>query len=126
MDREEFLNLTIDKQIEFFNSELLNGNSINKISKNLKISRGITSKFKRYGYLLKDNQFKNIEPKEICTDEIKVGRPKKNNDKSKHTVIFDDDLWIDLRIQSIKEHRTASEILESLATEYLNKKTTTK
>lgn len=122
MNREEFLNLTIDKQIEFFNSELLNGNSINKISKNLKISRGITSKFKRYGYVLKDNEFTTMEPKEI---EIKVGRPKKNDDKSKHTVIFNDDLWVDLRIQSIKEHRTASEILESLATEYLNKKTTT-
>ncbi|MBY6889753.1 hypothetical protein HYH68_18575 [Clostridium botulinum] len=122
MDREDFLNLTIDKQIEFFNSELLNGKSVSKISKNLGISRGITSKFKRYGYVLKDNEFITIEPKEI---EIKVGRPKKNNDKSKHTVIFNDDLWVDLRIQSIKEHRTASEILEGLANEYLNKKTTT-
>ncbi|EPY6473100.1 hypothetical protein ACWO4B_003825, partial [Clostridium sporogenes] len=75
MDREEFLNLTIDKQIEFFNSELMNGKSIVKVSKNLGISRGITSKFKRYGYTLKDNQFKNIKPKEICADEIKVGRP---------------------------------------------------
>ncbi|MGU9537449.1 hypothetical protein ACQX0N_00435 [Clostridium tepidum] len=122
MDREEFLNLTIDKQIEFFNSELINGKSVSKISKTLGISRGITSKFKRYGYVLKDNEFTTIEPKEI---EIKVGRPKKNDEKSKHTVIFNDDLWVDLRIQSIKEHRTASEILESLATEYLNKKTTT-
>lgn len=121
MTREEFLNLTIDRQIEFFNSELINGKSISKISKNLGISRGITSKFKRYGYALKDNQFKNIEPKEIYTDEIKVGRPQKNNNSSKHTVIFDDDLWIDLRIQSIKEHRTASEILESLAIKYLYK-----
>ncbi|MBN3348735.1 hypothetical protein CF050_18160 [Clostridium botulinum] len=122
MDREEFLNLTIDKQIEFFNYELLNGKSVSKISKTLGISRGITSKFKRYGYVLKDNEFITIEPKEI---EIKVGRPKKNDDKSKHTVIFNDDLWVDLRIQSLKEHRTASEILETLTTEYLHKKTTT-
>ncbi|APC82151.1 hypothetical protein [Clostridium botulinum] len=121
MDREEFLNLTIDKQIEFFNSELMNGKSISKISKNLGISRGITSKFKRYGYILKNNEFKTIEPKEICKDEIKVGRPKKNNKSSKHTVIFDDDVWTDLRIKSIKEHTTASEILEDLAINFLYK-----
>lgn len=124
MDREEFLNLTIDKQIEFFNSELLNGKSISKIADNLDISRGITSKFKRYGYILKDNQFKNINHKEI---EMKVGRPKKNNDsdnKTKHTVIFNKKLWKDLKIRSIQEDRTASEILENLATEYLKKTTT--
>ncbi|MDS1005253.1 hypothetical protein P9J83_17450 [Clostridium sporogenes] len=121
MIREDFLNLNIDKQIDFFNSELRRGSSITKISKTLGISRSITSKFKKHGYELKDNQFKIIESKEICADEIKVGRPKKNNKGSKHTVIFNDDVWTDLRIKSIKEHTTASEILESLAINFLYK-----
>ncbi|EJO5349562.1 hypothetical protein NRP93_003744 [Clostridium botulinum] len=122
MHREEFLELSIDEQIDFFNSKLLEGYSVTKISKNLGISRGITSKFKKHGYELNDSQFKNIEPKEV---EIKVGRPKKNYKSSKHTVIFNNNLWKDLKIKSIKEDTTVSEILETLATEYLNKKTTT-
>lgn len=121
MVREDFLNLNIDKQIDFFNYELRKGSSITKISKKLGISRSITSKFKKHGYILKDNQFKTIEPKEICKDEIKVGRPKKNNKSSKHTIIFNDNVWTDLRIKSIKEHTTASEILENLAINFLYK-----
>ncbi|HDI3019519.1 TPA: hypothetical protein PL519_003787, partial [Clostridium botulinum] len=46
---------------------------------------------------------------------------KKNNKSSKHTVIFNDDVWTDLRIKSIKEHTTASEILEDLAINFLYK-----
>lgn len=118
MDREQFLSLDISKQIEFFNAELMNGSSVNKISKSIGISRSISSKFKKHGYILKNNQFSSIEPKKI---ETKIGRPKRTDKSSKHTVIFNDDIWTELRIKSIKEHTTASEILESLAEDYLNK-----
>lgn len=54
MVREDFLNLNIDEQIDFFYSELRRGSSITKISKTLGISRSITSKFKKHGYECKE------------------------------------------------------------------------
>jgi len=37
------------------------------------------------------------------------------------TIVMPDELWTDLRMQSVKEHRSASDIIRKLVSGYLEK-----
>ena len=56
MDRENFLSKSILEQIDYFNEKLRSGLSITKISKDIGISKSITEKFKKNGYVLQNGQ----------------------------------------------------------------------
>lgn len=115
MKREEFLKLSISEQVDFFNSKIKEGNSISQIAKDLGISKSIAGKFKKHGFILV-----SLDNKE-SSEQKKIGRPRENKQANKHTVIMDSSLWKNLKIKSIEEDRTASEILEELTRLYLSK-----
>lgn len=145
MDRENFLKLDLEEQINYFNKNIKEGLSISKVAKNIGVSKSITEKFKKYGYILKENGYvkeqnsitdkklKKTEKtnfissdKEIKKDndiiskkEKRVGRPKRKITGEKHTIIIDPELWKDLRIHALKFTTTASEIIESLVDDFL-------
>lgn len=72
MDREIFLNKSVIEQIQYFNSKLESGMSISKISKEIGISKSITEKFKKNGYILKDNQLVCINTAEQTSSPNKT------------------------------------------------------
>jgi len=57
MLKEEFLQLTISKQINHVNDIINKGGSLTSICKELGISKSISAKFKNHGYILKDKQY---------------------------------------------------------------------
>jgi predicted CopG family antitoxin len=46
---------------------------------------------------------------------------KKNGGKMVKTIVMPDNLWLELRMQALKEKTSASEILRRLASDYLKK-----
>jgi len=53
-----------------------------------------------------------------------VNRGKKGGEKVKKknpTIVMDDDLWSELRMQALRERRSASEIIRKLVFQYLKK-----
>jgi len=48
-----------------------------------------------------------------------MARQKKGGDSKVRTIVMPDDLWSKLRVQSIMEKRSASEIIRKLVSEYL-------
>lgn len=147
MTREEFLNKTILEQIKHYNKMLKNGMSITAISKDIGISKSITEKFKKKGYVFQDNQLtlidgktepiivleKESNPKKTTLKDTstnkgivperkpKKGRPPKATLTTKHTISMNDEVWTKLRVFSIINKIDVSEILEKLTIEFLNK-----
>ncbi len=113
MDRQSFLNLDIDKQIEFFNDELSKGKSFTKISKELGISKSISEKFKKHGYKNIDGLFQ-LQSKSIQENTAPIKRDSR-------TIVIDTDLWKQLKIYSVVHDTTISEILELQARNFLKK-----
>jgi len=50
-----------------------------------------------------------------------MARLKKGGDGKVRTIVMPDDLWSKLRVRSIREKRSASEIIRKLVSEYLKK-----
>jgi len=50
-----------------------------------------------------------------------MARKKKGGDRHVKTIVMPDELWTDLRMQSIREKRSASDIIRKLVSEYLKK-----
>ena len=50
-----------------------------------------------------------------------MARQKKGGDSKVRTIVMPDELWTDLRMQSIREKRSASDIIRRLVSEYLKK-----
>jgi len=48
-----------------------------------------------------------------------MARQKKGGDGKVKSIVMPDDLWLKLRVQSIMEKRSASEIIRKLVSEYL-------
>jgi len=46
---------------------------------------------------------------------------KKGGDSKVRTIVMPDELWSELRVRSIREKRSASEIIRRLVSEYLKK-----
>lgn len=145
MNREKFLDKPLIEQIDYFNDKLKTGMSISKIAKEIGISKSITEKFKKNGYILQDSQFicansnsftnnvpkeRNVEIKSLSIKEEPLniefpklkGRPKKINNSSNHTISIDKDVWKKLRVYGIMNDKDVSEILEQLAIEFLKNK----
>ena len=50
-----------------------------------------------------------------------MAKKKKGGEGTVKSIIMPDELWTDLRMQSIREKRSASEIIRKLVSEYLKK-----
>ncbi len=50
-----------------------------------------------------------------------MAKKKKGGEGPVKSIIMPDELWTDLRMQSIREKRSASEIIRKLVSEYLKK-----
>ncbi len=50
-----------------------------------------------------------------------MAQQKKGGDGNVKTIVMPDELWSKLRVQSIMEKRSASEIIRKLVSEYLKK-----
>lgn len=85
MDREIFLSKSVIEQIQYFNSKLESGMSISKISKEIGISKSITEKFKKNGYILKNNQL-------VCIDSTKKTSSPNKTTSNKNKEIQRDNL----------------------------------
>lgn len=67
MNREFFLDLSITEQIKFYNDGLSKGMSLSSISREIGISKSISEKFKKNGYVLVDNQL--VKSNDITINE---------------------------------------------------------
>ena len=75
MKKDQFNKLDIDKQIEYFNNQLLEGKSLTSICKDMGIGRStISDRFKKanYKYNKSNNQYELIENNDSITDVIKT------------------------------------------------------
>lgn len=75
MKKEDFNKLDIDKQIEYFNNQLLEGGSLTSICKNIGIGRStVSDRFKKanYKYNKSNNQYELIESNDSITDVIEA------------------------------------------------------
>lgn len=71
MKKEDFNKLDIDKQIEYFNNQLLQGGSLTSICKSIGIGRStISDRFKKanYKYNKSNNQYELIDNNDDITD----------------------------------------------------------
>lgn len=146
MNREHFLDKSIFEQISYFNEKLKTGMSISKISKEIGISKSITEKFKKNGYVLQDSQLVCVNPNSIpnnnsnnderdnesnktssfISNEVEnieipkaKGRPKKRKNSNTHTISMDNDVWKKIRVYGIMNDKDVSEILEQLTIKFL-------
>ena len=74
MNKDTFNKLTINEQLEYFNQELIKGNTLTNICKSIKIGRStVSDRFKKINYKFnKDtNQYEYIENNDSNTDVIK-------------------------------------------------------
>lgn len=75
MKKDQFNKLDIDKQIEYFNHQLLEGESITAICKSIDIGRStVSDRFKKanYKYNKHNNQYELLENNDNITDVIEV------------------------------------------------------
>lgn len=75
MKKEDFNKLDIDKQIEYFNQQLLEGGSITSICKNIGIGRStVSDRFKKanYKHNKSNNQYELVENNDSITDVIEA------------------------------------------------------
>lgn len=134
MDKVTFLDLSIAEQVDYYNKEMGQGKSFTAISKEIGISKSISEKFKRYGYKLEDGKLNFIGPED---KNIKVNKAKKKTSvedkvKSKETttaaaresktLVMDKDLWKRLKIYSIINDTTISDVVENLIRDFMKDK----
>ncbi|MEE8115094.1 MAG: hypothetical protein V3T23_12170 [Nitrososphaerales archaeon] len=50
-----------------------------------------------------------------------MARQKKGGDKNVKAIVMEDGLWVELRMQALRERTSASEIIRRLVTGYLKK-----
>lgn len=126
MDKVTFLALSISKQIDYYNKEISIGKIFTAISKEIEISKSISEKFKHHGYKLQDEKlnFIGTEDKIINSNKAKKKIPAEKKGKSKETtsiavresktLVMDKDLWKRLKIYSIINDITISDVVEIL------------
>ena len=134
MDKVTFLALSIAEQVEYYNKEMGQGKSFTAISKDIGISKSISEKFKHHGYKLEDGKlnFIGTEDKIINANKTKKKIPveKKGNSKDttttaareSKTLVMDKDLWKRLKIYSIINDTTISEVVENLVRDFMKDK----
>lgn len=124
MDKQAFLKLNIEEQINFYNDEIAKGKSFTKISHEIGISKSISEKFKNHGYKLIDGTFKAVNKAEQNSNSKQSIPQIKELEKSKktsRTIVIDKKLWKQLKIYAVTNDTTISEILEVQARKFLSK-----
>ena len=120
MNKQEFQALPIQNQIEYLNTQLLEGKSISGACREIGISKSVCAKYKSHNYLIVDNQYtltpSNTSPQtqEVATDIIstpkvksvkkpqetkKIGRPLKTFATTKLTLEISKEL-----VKTLKKH----------------------
>ncbi|OVY48500.1 hypothetical protein [Clostridium autoethanogenum] len=129
MDAAEYKNLSIDKRVEYLNSELKNGNSSSYIfTKILGISKSQASIIKKNGYVLKDNQYIKAEdcpvsePKtETKTKSVgkSVGRPPSDTEKTSANLILNKREYKIMQVYALLHDTNVSEIVNNFIIKFV-------
>jgi len=92
MNKQDFQALSIQNQINYINTKLLEGKSISGTCREIGISKSVCAKYKSHNYIIVDNQYTLTPPstspkqQEVATDIIstpKVKSVKKPQNKPK-------------------------------------------
>lgn len=146
MEKEEFKALSVKKQIDYINENFKNGKSLNETTKELGVSKSISEKFKKHGYVLKEvlgvkqyvegrmenpyedpslkqgNLFETAatteKVKEVPLEKRNPGRPAKQN-LARHNITIDDTVWKKLAMYALLNDTTVSELLGKMAQRFL-------
>lgn len=89
MDRKEFANLTIDKQIEFINTSLEQHKTLTKVCELEGLRRNtVRDKFQSHGYRLVDSQFvkEDIKAASVTKVHKDITEPKATIQSDKNTI----------------------------------------
>ena len=132
MDAAEYKKLSIDKRVEYLNSELRNGNSSSYIfTKILGISKSQAGIIKKNGYVLKDNQYVKAEdcpvsePKtETKTKSVgkSVGRPASPVDKTSANLILNKREYKIMQVYALLHDTNVSEIVNNFIIKFVKDK----
>lgn len=127
IDKVEFQSMKLADQITYYNTKMLQGLSMGKVSDKLGISKSIGSKFKSHGYVL-DKALKqyilHIKPVEVEVPETileLVIEPIKTAPQGKvnTNISLNIDLKRKLQIYGINNDKTLSDILNEAGEVYL-------
>jgi len=115
MNKLTFQALTIQNQIDYLNTQLLEGKSISGTCREIGISKSVCAKYKSHNYIIVDNQYTltpsnpSQEQQEVATDIIStpkvktvkkpvIGRPKRSKQFSKLTLEVERSLHKKLKV----------------------------
>ena len=115
MNKLTFQALPIQNQIDYLNTQLLEGKSISGTCREIGISKSVCAKYKSHNYIIVDNQYTltpsnpSQEQQEVATDIIStpkvktvkkpvIGRPKRSKQFSKLTLEVERSLHKKLKV----------------------------
>lgn len=131
MTGEEYKKLSIDKRVDFINSELEKGNSLSHIFKELGVSKSQSGIIKRNGYDFINNKYiKNIEQQEEQINFPKVkeitfkktGRPLSSIEKSSVTLNLNKKEYKVLQVYALLNNTNVSDIVNNFMHEFIKEK----
>ena len=131
MNKQEFQALPIQNQIDYLNTQLLEGKSISGTCREIGISKSVCAKYKSHNYIIVDNQYTLTPPntstqtQEVATDIIStpkiksvkkpiIGRPKRTTKFKKITTEIDFILYKQLKHYCIDNQINMNKYIEEL------------
>ena len=135
MNKLTFQALPIQNQIDYLNTQLLEGKSISGTCREIGISKSVCAKYKSHGYIIVDNQYTLTPPnkppqtQEVATDIIstpevksvkkpqetkKIGRPLRTTKFKKITTEIDFILYKQLKHYCIDMDINMNKYIEEL------------
>ena len=131
MNKLTFQALPIQNQIDYLNTQLLEGKSISGTCREIGISKSVCAKYKSHNYIIVDNQYTLTPPntspqtQEVATDIIStpkvksvkkpiIGRPKRTTKFKKITTEIDFTLYKQLKHYCIDNEINMNKYIEEL------------
>jgi len=136
MNKLTFQALPIQNQIDYLNTQLLEGKSISGTCREIGISKSVCAKYKSHNYIIVDNQYTLTPPntspqtQEVATDIIStpkvksvkkpiIGRPKRTSRTHKMTTEINLEVFKKLKHYCVDEDVDMREVVEMLLTKFL-------
>jgi len=131
MNKLTFQALPIQNQIDYLNTQLLEGKSISGTCREIGISKSVCAKYKSHNYIIVDNQYTLIPPnqatqtQEVAVDTItlpkvksvkkpKIGRPLRTTKVKKMTTEINADVYKRLKHYCIDAEINMNKYIEEL------------
>jgi hypothetical protein len=131
MDANKYKELSIDKRVEYLNSELKNGNSLSYIfTKILGVSKSQSSIIKKNGYMFIDNEFVKSEEQSECPElrstelknTIHIGRPSSSVEKISATLNLNKKSYKVLQVYALLNDTNVSELVNDFMSAFIKEK----